>query len=83
MRRQIYVHHLNHHNSPCPTFYLLQAQYGYMVVQTLMNHLDESSKEYAKTKASIVGVLSETVLISAGGSIGLLPLFFIYKNYFN
>jgi len=37
----------------------------------LMNHLDENSKEYAKIKASIVDVLSETVLIAAGGSIGI------------
>lgn len=72
--------HLDNHNLWVPNdfavrcfkiiMYSVQAQYGYMVVQTLMNHLDESSKEYAKTKASIVGVLSETVLISAGGSIG-------------
>ena len=48
----------------------LQAQYGHMVVQMLMNHLDENSKKDAKIKASIVDVLAETVLIAAGGSIG-------------
>jgi hypothetical protein len=48
----------------------LQAQYGYVVVQMLMSHLDASSKKEPKMKASIVDVLSQTVLIAAGGSIG-------------
>jgi hypothetical protein len=47
-----------------------QAQYGYIVVQMLMNHLDENSKKDAQIKASIVEILSVTVLIAAGGSIG-------------
>jgi hypothetical protein len=50
--------------------YSVQAQYGYIVVQMLMNHLDENSRKDAQIKASIVEVLSETVLIAAGGSIG-------------
>ena len=50
--------------------YLLQAQYGYVVVQMLMIHLDDNNKKEPKIKASIVDVLSETVLIAAGGSIG-------------
>jgi len=49
---------------------MFQAQYGYAVVQLLMTHLDDNSKKDAKIKASIVNVLSETVLIAAGGSIG-------------
>ena len=49
---------------------MLQAQYGYVVVQMLMSHLDANSKKAAKMKASIVDVLSQTVLIAAGGSIG-------------
>lgn len=36
----------------------------------LMNHLDENKNNHAKIKSSIVDVLSETVLIAAGGSIG-------------
>ena len=51
-----------------------QAQYGYIVVQMLMNHLDENSRKEAQIKASIIDVLSVTVLISAGGSIGMLLL---------
>jgi protein EFR3 len=76
--------HLDNHNLWVPNdfavkcfkiiMYSVQAQYGYIVVQMLMNHLDENSKEYAKIKASIVDVLSETVLIAAGGSIGILLL---------
>jgi len=38
----------------------------------LMNHLDENSRKEAQIKASIIDVLSATVLIAAGGSIGLL-----------
>ena len=51
-----------------------QVQYGYVVVQMLMEHLDHNSHESAKIKASVVGVLSEIVDISAGGSIGLSHL---------
>ncbi len=50
--------------------YSVQAQYGHIVVQMLMSHLDENSHNVAKVKASIVDVLAETVLIAAGGSIG-------------
>lgn len=48
----------------------MQAQYGYIVVQMLMNHLDVNAKKDAQIKASIVEILSVTVLIAAGGSIG-------------
>ena len=50
--------------------FAVQAQYGYVVVQMLMNHLDEHSKAEPKVKAAIVEVLAETVVIAAGGSIG-------------
>ena len=36
----------------------------------LMIHLDDHSQQLPKVKASIVNVLSETVLIAAGGSVG-------------
>ena len=36
-----------------------------------MSHLDENSKKHPKIKSGIVDVLAETVLIAAGGSIGL------------
>jgi len=39
-----------------------------------MNHLDENSRKEAQIKASIIDVLSVTVLIAAGGSIGPLVL---------
>ena len=48
----------------------VQAQYGYIVVQKLLNHLDECSQCDTIIKANIVSVLTETVVISAGGSIG-------------
>ena len=48
----------------------MQAQYGYVVVQMLMGHLDKNQGQEPRIKASIVGVLSETVFIAAGGSIG-------------
>lgn len=54
-----------------PNFHVTQAQYGYVVVQNLMSHLDENSKKHPKIKSGIVDVLAETVLIAAGGSIGL------------
>jgi len=50
----------------------------------LMNHLDENSRKEAEIKASIIDVLSATVLIAAGGSIGaLLLVIFIslHSNY--
>ena len=40
-------------------------------MQNLMSHLDENSKKHPKIKSGIVDVLAETVLIAAGGSIGL------------
>lgn len=51
-------------------FHFLQAQYGHVVVHMLMGHLDKHSKSPAELKASITDVLSETVIIAAGGSIG-------------
>ena len=36
----------------------------------LMSHLDDNSRKDAQIKASIVEILSVTVLITAGGSIG-------------
>ena len=52
----------------------MQAQYGYVVVQMLMGHLDKNQGQEPRIKASIVGVLSETVFIAAGGSIGQCAL---------
>jgi hypothetical protein len=49
-----------------------------------MGHLDEHTKSEPKIKACIVDVLSETVLIAAGGSIGkhkiVFPPFQIVKS---
>ncbi|XP_064624615.1 protein EFR3 homolog B-like isoform X2 [Lineus longissimus] len=50
--------------------YSVQSNYSHLVVQFLMSHLDRHTKSEPKIKASIVDVLSETVLIAAGGSIG-------------
>ena len=54
-----------------------------MVVQMLMSHLDENSRKEAQIKVSIIDVLSVTVLISAGGSIGLLILIFVFTSCFS
>ena len=59
-----------------------QAQYGYIVVQMLMSHLDENSRKEAQIKVSIIDVLSVTVLIAAGGSIGLFLNGSFYLNSF-
>ena len=61
----------------------MQSGYGYLVVQQLMNHLDENSKKEAKIKASIVDVLSQTVLIAAGGSIGMIMMRQYYYTIIN
>ncbi|XP_062622284.1 protein EFR3 homolog B-like isoform X5 [Saccostrea cucullata] len=47
-----------------------EQQYGYLVIQMLMSHLDTHTNSDPGIKASIIEVLYESVLISAGGSIG-------------
>eukprot|EP00105_Crassostrea_gigas_P001528 XP_011413750.1 PREDICTED: protein EFR3 homolog B isoform X5 [Crassostrea gigas] len=47
-----------------------KQQYGYLVIQMLMSHLDTHTNSDPSIKASIIEVLYESVLISAGGSIG-------------
>lgn len=49
---------------------MFQQQYGYLVIQMLMSHLDTHTNSDPSIKASIIEVLYESVLISAGGSIG-------------
>lgn len=56
--------------------FMFQQQYGYLVIQMLMSHLDTHTNSDPSIKASIIEVLYESVLISAGGSIGRE----IYKN---
>lgn len=56
--------------------FMFQQQYGYLVIQMLMSHLDTHTNSDPSIKASIIEVLYESVLISAGGSIGKE----IYKN---
>ncbi|XP_013379018.1 protein EFR3 homolog B isoform X3 [Lingula anatina] len=50
--------------------YSVQDQYGHMVVHHLMSHLDAHNKDEPRVKAGIVDVVSETVVIAAGGSVG-------------
>ncbi|XP_077991157.1 protein EFR3 homolog B-like isoform X1 [Glandiceps talaboti] len=50
--------------------YSIQAQYSYVVVHMLLNHLDENTKNSPQIKQSIVEVLAECVSIAADGSIG-------------
>lgn len=72
--------HLDNHKLWVPTdfavrcfkivMYSVQSQYGYLVIQQLLSHLDKHVKEDPQIKTSIITVLFEAVLISAGGSIG-------------
>ncbi|XP_078711912.1 protein EFR3 homolog B-like isoform X1 [Lampetra fluviatilis] len=50
--------------------YSVQNQHAHMVLQKLLGHLDTHSKARATVRAGVVQVLSETVSIAAGGSIG-------------
>ncbi|XP_070556875.1 protein EFR3 homolog B-like isoform X2 [Ptychodera flava] len=50
--------------------YSIQAQYSYVAVHMLLNHLDENTKNSPEIKQSIVEVLAECVAIAADGSIG-------------
>ena len=51
-------------------FFTFQQQYGYIVIQALMEHLDKHAKSDPQIKNSIIDTLYESVLIAAGGSIG-------------
>ncbi|KAK7501482.1 hypothetical protein BaRGS_00007286 [Batillaria attramentaria] len=72
--------HLDNHKLWVPTdfavrcfkivMYSVQSQYGYLVIQLLLSHLDKHVKDDPQIKTSIITVLFEAVLISAGGSIG-------------
>ncbi|XP_076462171.1 protein EFR3 homolog B-like isoform X2 [Babylonia areolata] len=72
--------HLDNHKLWVPTdfgvrcfkivMYSVQSQYGYLVIQLLLSHLDKHVKDDPEIKTSIIIVLFEAVLISAGGSIG-------------
>ncbi|XP_035661891.1 protein EFR3 homolog B-like isoform X3 [Branchiostoma floridae] len=50
--------------------YSMQSQYSHVAIQSLLSHLDDHTRDSARIKASIVGVLRETVSIAAAGSIG-------------
>ncbi|XKL60612.1 hypothetical protein PGB90_007669 [Kerria lacca] len=48
----------------------IQSQYLYTVVESLMIHLDETSKLSSKIRTNIADVLSKIIAIAAGESIG-------------
>lgn len=50
---------------------ILQAQYSYTVVETLMAHLDENAKSSPTIRTSIAEVLSKIIAIAAGESVGM------------
>ncbi|CAG5114718.1 unnamed protein product, partial [Candidula unifasciata] len=72
--------HLDNHNLWVPNdfairvfkiiMFSVQNQYGYLVVQLLLAHLDKHTKSDPRIKTCIVTVLYEAVLISAGSSTG-------------
>nr|CAD7575506.1 unnamed protein product [Timema californicum] len=51
-------------------FVILQSQYSYTVVETLMSHLDDNSKSSPQIRTSIADVLSKIIAIAAGESVG-------------
>lgn len=51
--------------------WVLQAQYSYTVVETLMAHLDENAKSSPTIRTSIAEVLSKIIAIAAGESVGM------------
>ncbi|BFZ16341.1 hypothetical protein BsWGS_19380 [Bradybaena similaris] len=72
--------HLDNHNLWVPNdfavrvfkiiMFSVQNQYGYLVVQLLLAHVDKHTKSDPRIKTCIVTVLYEAVLISAGNSTG-------------
>lgn len=50
---------------------LLQSQYSYTVVETLMAHLDDNSTSSPEIRTSIADVLSKIIAIAAGESVGM------------
>lgn len=77
--KPILVHMDNHNLWTPPTFvircfkivmYSVQQQYAYVVIQTLMSHLDTHVRDKPDIRVAIVEVLYETVLIAAGASVG-------------
>ncbi|XP_055886891.1 protein EFR3 homolog B-like isoform X3 [Biomphalaria glabrata] len=72
--------HLDNHNLWVPNdfairlfkiiMFSVQSQYGYLVVQMLLSHVDKNAKSDPRIKTCIVTVLYEAVLISAGNSTG-------------
>ncbi|XP_059138693.1 protein EFR3 homolog B-like isoform X3 [Physella acuta] len=72
--------HLDNHNLWVPNdfairvfkiiMFSVQSQYGYLVVQMLLTHVDKHAKSDPRIKTCIVTVLYEAVLISAGNSTG-------------
>ncbi|XP_077869878.1 protein EFR3 homolog B-like [Saccoglossus kowalevskii] len=74
------LNHLDNHNLWVPSkfavrcfkiiMYSIQAQYSYVAVHMLLNHLDDNTKNSPQMKQSIVEVLGECVTIAADGSIG-------------
>ena len=63
----------------CETvFFFIQSQYGYLVVQMLLSQIDKHTKSDPRIKTSIVTVLYEAVLISAGNSTG-----YFFINQYN
>uniref|UniRef100_T1IXZ5 Uncharacterized protein n=1 Tax=Strigamia maritima TaxID=126957 RepID=T1IXZ5_STRMM len=72
--------HFDHHRLWVPntfavhTFkvimYSIQSQYSYAVIQLLMGHLDDNSKESAQVRTGIADALSQIITIAAGESVG-------------
>lgn len=61
------------------SFFFLQSQYTYTVVESLIIHLDKNSKTAIKIRTSIAEVLAKIIAIAASDSVG--KFFFIRNLY--
>ena len=53
-------------------YFSLQNQYSYRAIELLLSHLDKHKKSEAEMRASVVEMISASVSIATGGSIGML-----------
>ena len=53
-------------------FFFLQNQYSYRAIELLLSHLDKHKNSEAEMRASVVEMISASVSIATGGSIGKL-----------
>ena len=53
---------------------IFQNQYSYRAIELLLSHLDKHKNSEAEMRASVVEMISASVSIATGGSIGKISL---------